>query len=62
MTIRILAIYKKFLLIFLLLKVYIADLDSIQKNGSNLKIVINLLKKFPSLVFLIDCGSTIQFP
>ncbi len=47
---------KKVLINFPLSKVYIADLDSIQKNGSNLKIVINLLKKFPNLVFLIDCG------
>ena len=47
---------KKVLINFPLTKVYIADLDSIQKNGSNLKIVINLLKKFPKLVFLIDCG------
>mgnify|MGYP001164004551 FL=1 len=47
---------KKVLINFPLTKVYIADLDSIQKNGSNLKIVINLLKEFPSLVFLIDCG------
>ncbi len=39
-----------------LMKVYIADLNSISKNGSNEKLIDTILTKFPDLMFLIDAG------
>ena len=36
--------------------IYIADLDAIQNLGSNSKLIVNILKAFPNLKFLIDSG------
>ena len=41
---------------FELKKVYIADLDAIQKVGSNNSLIFKILKKFPNINFLIDSG------
>tara|TARA_B100000963_G_scaffold205192_1_gene178667 strand:- start:191 stop:886 length:696 start_codon:yes stop_codon:yes gene_type:complete len=40
----------------LLKEVYIADLNSINKNGTNKEYIERILQKFPDLVFLIDAG------
>ena len=37
-------------------KVYIADLNSISKTGTNEKLIDKILRKFPYLIFLIDSG------
>ena len=37
-------------------KVYIADLNSIGKNGSNEQLIDKLMIQFPNLIFLIDAG------
>lgn len=36
--------------------VYIADLNSIMKIGSNNALIDSILKNFPEICFLIDCG------
>ena len=41
---------------FRLTKIYIADLDAIQSFGSNFDLLCKLLKNFPNIDFLIDCG------
>ena len=41
---------------FRLTKIYIADLDAIQSFGSNFDLLCKLLKSFPNIDFLIDCG------
>ncbi len=37
-------------------KIYIADLNSIEKKGSNVKLINKLMIQFPNLIFLIDAG------
>ena len=37
-------------------KIYIADLNSIEKKGSNVKLINKLMIHFPNLIFLIDAG------
>lgn len=37
-------------------KVYIADLNSIMKIGSNNELIDRILERFPEMSFLLDCG------
>ncbi len=37
-------------------KIYIADLNSIMKLGSNSQLIDKILQNFPAINFLIDCG------